>query len=313
LNDCTLIVPFIQDFEQGLVLMGNDAGCAYNKIHLGSLWENHKNLVLDNTALGYTNENTFFGGRLQHSLTKGATLDDVNANQILAVGLNSEGGPNNNRWYGTSLEGPQVGYYRTDMSGSHNEFNHCRWESPSNAAIRIRWRTTAVSNVLWKGYGLVNVVETFDTFGTVSPSERFDSAGMYLNNTVATNGQVIPNNVDTTLTGWPTTPVARGITYDSATGEFTPRPGRWRIYATISFAPNATGRRFAKIMNGSTLLKLNEKKPDGTVRNTQELTASKRFNGSETFKIVVNQTSGADLALDSSSGYVTVGADYLGG
>ncbi|QIG76021.1 pectin lyase fold domain-containing protein [Rhizobium phage RHph_N3_8] len=313
LNECIVFSNFIQDFEIGMYLMGNDKGFAYNTIFMGTLWENHRQQVLDCTNLGWINENTFIGGRWQKSLSKGATVDDPNSYEVYGVAQNVEGGPNNNVWYRPCIEGPNVSQYRVYINGSHNEFHHARWETPSNAAFRVRWGANSVSNLLWKGYGLVNCVETFDNpTATISPSERYDAAGMYLNNTVNTTGQVIPNNADTTVTGW-TAPVARGITYDSTTGEFTPRPGRWRIFATVSFAPNATGRRFAKIMTGATLLKLNEKAPNATVRNTQELTASRRFNGAETFKLVVNQTSGADLALDSSSGYVTISADYLGG
>lgn len=313
LNDCTMTVPFIQDFEYGLVLMGNDAGFAYNKITLGTLWENHKQQVLDCTNLGYINENKFYGGRWQRSLTKGAVLDDVNAAEILALGQNLEGGPNNNVWYSPCLEGPSVAYYRVHINGSHNAIIWGRWESPGNAAIRVRWGAASVSNVLFYGYGLVNVVETFDkTDGTISPSIRYDSAGLYLNPTTTTAGQPIPHNVTTDINTWPASPTMRGMSYNSATGEFTPRPGRWRIYAKVQFAINGTGRRQAFLIGGGTNLDDAELQPSATNRGTMHMTGVRRFNGSETFKVQVSQTSGADLALETSSGRVRISADYLG-
>ncbi len=312
---CYVDVPVVQDFEHGLVLMGNNAGCAYNKVMMGSLWENHNNHVLDTAGVnGYTNENTFIGGRLRHSPTKGATANDPNAHQILAVGMNAEGGPNNNRWIGTSLEGQQVAQYRIEMAGSHNQFLHCRWESPNNDPIPIKWRDPAVSNVLFYGYGLVNVVEVFEkTNGTISPSIRFDSAGLYLSSTTAVAGQVIPNNTITDITTWNSTPTMRGMTYNTTTGEFTPRPGRWEIDAKVAFAINGTGRRQAYLIGGGLNMDDDEVVPSSTNRNVLRLSGERRFNGSETFKVQVSQTSSSDLALETSSGRVRIRAKYLGG
>jgi hypothetical protein len=79
LNDCKVFVQFIQDFEKGLLVYGLSQGTAYSTFYLGTMWENHKQIVLDGNATGWVNSNTFISGRLQMGLTKGATVDDMNA------------------------------------------------------------------------------------------------------------------------------------------------------------------------------------------------------------------------------------------
>jgi len=307
LNTCELHVPFVQDFEKGLVMYGNAGGNAYNTVLLGALWENHKNLVLDCTADGYTNQNLFLGGRLQHSTTKGATVDDVNAAQIQMVGLNVEGGPNNNTFIGTSFEGENVAYYRVDVSGRYNYFINCRWEHAVGQNPRIRWRSTAQLNKIEGGYATVDLVEVFD--GTLGGGEIRDHVGAY-SRAGNTAGQVIPNNVWTTVTSW-SAPVQRRVSYNGTTGEFTPRPGRWLITAMVSFAANATGRRIARLNVGGTVTDVAEV-PGNANRNTLRLSDVQTFDSVKTLKVEVNQTSGADLALETSPPYVRIHLEYLG-
>ena len=159
LNTCELFVPFVQDFEKGLVMYGYTGGNAYNTVTLGALWENHKNLVLDTDTAGYTNQNMFLGGRLQHSLTKGATVDDVNAAQIY-MATSFGGGPNNNTFINTSFEGDNVAYYRIDLSGKYNHFYNCRFEAPGGVPPRVRYRSTAQWNKIDGGYNIQSLVET---------------------------------------------------------------------------------------------------------------------------------------------------------
>lgn len=306
LNTCEAHIPFIQDFEQGLVMFGYGGGNAYNTVHLGALWENHKNLILDCTSDGYTNQNTFLGGRLQHSTTKGATVDDVNASQVYMVGLNPEGGPNNNTFIGTSFEGQNVAYYRADIAGSYNFFYNCRWEA-SGGNPRIRYRATALKNRIDGGYNAWNIVETFD--GTLGGGEIRDTVGAYLTSG-NTSGQVIPNNAWTVINTW-AAPVARRISYNATTGEFTPRPGRWAINATVSFAANATGRRISRFSVAGSVVDIAET-PGNANRSTMRLNMTRLFDGTQAFKIEANQTSGADLALETTAPYVRVQAEYLG-
>lgn len=308
LNTCELHVPFVQDFEKGLIMYGNAGGNAYNTVILGALWENHKNLVLDCTPDGYSNQNLFVGGRLQHSTTKGATLDDMNASQIYMVGENIEGGPNNNTFIGTSFEGENVAYYRVDMSGRYNQFYNCRWEHAVGQNPRIRYRAKAQFNKIEGGYATVDLVEVFDP-GTLGGGEIRDHVGAY-SRAGNTAGQVIPNNTWTTVTSW-SEPVQRRVSYNASTGEFTPRPGRWRITATVTFAPNATGRRIARINVNGTVTEVAEA-PGNANRTTLKLGDVQIFDSVKAVKIEVNQTSGADLALETSPPYVLIQLEYLG-
>lgn len=308
LNTCEVFVPFVQDFEQGYVANGNSGGYAYTNHYLGALWENHKNLVLVNTSTGYTNQNQFYGGRLQHSLTKGAVADDMNACQIYMASTNPEGGPNNNTFIGTSLEGENVAYYRVDIAGSYNMFLNCRWESPAGVSPRVRYRSTALRNEINGGYGVIGIVETFD--GTLGGGALYDTQGAYMSATLATPAATIPNDTVTTIKTW-NAPVSRRIAYDPATGAFTPRPGRWLIGASVTFAPNATGRRIANITAGGSNIDTSEA-PGNAVRTTLKLQGVYRFNGAQDFRIDCRQTSGADLALEGTSPYVRVWAEYLG-
>ncbi|ASR80079.1 tail protein [Arthrobacter phage Correa] len=308
LNTCEIYTPFIQDFERGLVMYGYGGGNAYNTVNLGALWENHKNLVLDCTSDGYTNQNLFLGGRLQHSLTKGAVLDDINASQIYMVAENPEGGPNNNTFLNVSFEGENVAFYRVEMSGAYNQIINGRWEAPAGVNPRVRYRTNALRNRISGGYGSPGIIETFD--GTLGGGSIDDTQGAYMAANTTLPAQVIPNDVTTTIKSFGP-PVSRRIDYNSATGEFTPRPGRWLIGATVHYAINATGRRISSIVAAGSTICVDEK-PGYQSRLGSQMVAPFRFNGQQSFVINTRQTSGSDVTLEGSSGYVRVWAEYLG-
>jgi hypothetical protein len=305
LNTCEVYVPFVQDFEKGLIVYGSSQGSAYNNFHLGALWENHKNIVLDGDATGWVNQNNFFGGRLQLSLTKGAVIDDVNA---CLIDMSSPIQPNNNTFVGTSLEGANIAYNRLDISGRFNVFYNCRWESQSSAIVRVRYRSTAVSNAIHYGYDSTKIVETFDTGAT--GGEIRDTTGAYTS-AFNTSGQIITTAVLTDINSW-NAPVSRRITYDATTGQFTPRSGRWKISATISFTTgNATGRRYALLTCAGSSRDFCEVVPHAN-RVSMKVEDVYKFDGTQTFKFSVYQSSGADLALETTSGYVRMQAEYLG-
>lgn len=308
LNTCDLYIPFVQDFEQGLNLYGNAAGCAYNSVYLGALWENHKNLVISCTPDGYSNQHQFFGGRLQHSTTKGAVLNDPDASQIYMVSENGEGGPNNNLFLNTSIEGENVAYYRVDVAGRYNQFINCRWESPAGVAPRIRYRASATGNHIEGGYNASSIEETFD--GTLGGGSIKDAYGSYMSVNANTPAQVFPNNVWQPITSWGD-PVSRRCGYNPGTGEFMPRPGRWQITATVTFAPNAAGRRCASISCAGSTADIAETSGSAG-RTSMKLAAVFRFNGKQTFTVNAFQTSGGELALEGTKPYVKVTAEYLG-
>ncbi|RAX43824.1 hypothetical protein DQ354_18680 [Arthrobacter sp. AQ5-06] len=229
---------------------------------------------------------------MQHSLTKGATLDDLNASQIYAASVNAEGGPNNNTFIGTSFDGENVAYYRVDLAGRYNQFYNCPWEHVSGQSPRVRYRSTAQWNKIEGGYAALDIIEVFD--GTLGGGEIRDPIGAY-SSANTTSGQVIPNNIWTAITTW-AAPVQRRVTYSSGTGEFTPRPGRWRIMATVTFAPNATGRCMARLNVGGTIVDIAEA-PGNANRTTLKLQCVSVLDSVKTIKVECNQTSGRTWLL----------------
>lgn len=310
LNTCEVHVPFVQDFENGLVVWGNNGGHAHTTFMLGSLWENHKNLVIGCTPGGYANQNLFLNGRLQQSTGKGGTIDDLNASQIYMVTENSEGGPNNNLFLNTSIEGANVAYYRVQIAGSYNQFVNVRWESPAGVNPRVRYLASALRNKIVGGYMATKIEEIFE--GTNGGGSIDDTEGAFLTSS-ATSGQVIPHNVYTTINTWGSVVGRRAIML-SDTGEFKPRPGRWMINATVTFAPNDTGRRIARLVHGTSIFEVAEAvgATGSTQRITLRLTGVRWFNGADTLKVECMQTSGGDLALEVATPYVSFRAEYLG-
>lgn len=306
LNTCFIEVPFIRDFEMGLRVYGYGAGNAYNNIYLGTLWENHKNLVIDTDAGGYSNQHTIYGGRLQHSLTKGAIANDPEACQIYMVNVGT-GGANNCTFINTSIEGENVGQYRVQVSGRYNTFFTCRWES---GQPRIRYRAGAQFNVIYKGYNSQSIEEVWDT-GSIGGGEIVDYYGGYTNTTGA-GGQTIPDNAWTRVNAWGSD-VGRRIAL-SPNGVWKPRPGRWMFFATITFVPNGAGRRIARLMMNSTSVDLTEAAATAgsTARTSLKLAGSISIPVGGEVTVDVMQTSGTPLDLESAGSYVKFRAEYLG-
>ncbi|GAA1787796.1 glycosyl hydrolase family 28-related protein [Agromyces lapidis] len=304
LNTCEVHVPFVQGFATGLVLYGWDGGCAYNVIHLGALWQNRKNLVLDTDASGWCNQNTIIGGRLQQTLGGSATDEDASSNQIV-LGLTTGAAPNNNLFLNTSLEGDNPSYYRLDVAGRFNRFVNCRWERFS-AQSRVRWRATAMYNVIDGGYDADGLVETV-VAGAVG-NEIYDRFGAYVE---ATNvsGMSIPNNAFTVVTGW--TVDSRRCAYDVGTGGFTPRQGRWRFTAALTYTNNATGNRRVGLYVSGAQVAVGDIPNNGSTAQAV-VTMNRRFDGAEQVTVRAFQASGGALALSASANFSYVYAEYLG-
>ena len=316
LNGCTVTVPFVQDFEQGLVLDGNGGGMAYNTVHLGSLWENRQNLVFTCTTDGYVNQNLVIGGRLQLSKTRNQVTRDPGSAQIKMVSENPEGGPNNNTFVGTSLESDGVPEFFLDMAGSYNYFLNCRWESPGTVPY-VRYRASASRNTIDSGYGVHRIVEQFD--GTGVAGELRDTQGAYTRASLTSPAQVIPSGSAVPITGWGAQ-IGRRITQDQATGRWRPRPGRWMIRASVQFLPKTGGRRLAMLRtqvegSGPSTRTSGEVSPGTSTeatRATINVQTIYRFDGKTDVWVEAQQTSGADLGLEPGVGICTFEAEYLG-
>lgn len=309
LNTCEVYVPFVQDFERNLVCHGEGTGFAYTTIRLGALWEGRGNLDLTCNSTGYVNQNTFIGGRLQKVAWKGAVPDDPEAFQVRMVSTDDQMlGPNNNTFLGVSLESVNVQLYSVQISGSHNHFLNCRWEyGPHN----ILYKSGARLNLISGGYGAENNVEIFENGSR--GGEFHNMEGTYSASSGITSAQVIPNNVYTPVTTWRAA-TSRGVAQNIEAGSLTPRPGRWLIGATVSFAPNTVGRRVARIKAGTWVLDVCEiPAPSASgQRVTLKMAVPWRSNGTTPVTVEVFQTSGADLALETSGGYCNFWMEYQG-
>lgn len=311
LNTCDVYVPWVGDFENGLKCYGQGTGFAYNTVFLGHLGQNHKNLILTQDETGWANQNTFVGGKIVMNNARGAVKDDVNASQIsLVKGSTTVSGPNNNTFVGVSLEGENWAKYRVTFDGARfNTFLNCRWEVMVDANSLVRYLNGSADNRIIGGYDSAKINEEFDA--TSPGGTILDGQGGYLQATIPTGSQLIPNNVYTTVTAWSSIS-SRRIAYNATTGVFTPRPGRWRITATIAFAPNATGRRRCNAYTSNGITIDFAECPGNAQRTTMKLNGVFKFSGTETFVIQVDQNSGADLLLEGSANYVTLKAELLG-
>ncbi|HEY0165909.1 MAG TPA: glycosyl hydrolase family 28-related protein [Jatrophihabitans sp.] len=309
LNNCVIDLPLTQDFETGFLASGHNGGFAYNTINVGTLWCNHNQVKLQPEGTGWVNQNLFLGGRMQHAVgVKGAVELDPNARQIwmAAAASGPAGPPNSNTFLNTSIEDNGVCFYLVDDAGFNNTYSKCRWERPVAYPPKVLWRAGSNGASIDGGYDALKVIEVFE--GTMITGSVRDGIGGYASATGVV-AQSIPTTTSTAVTAWGT-PVMRRCDYDPATGLFKPRPGRWLITATITFVANATGRRLARLSAAGNVIDIAEIDGAAGLR-TLKLSGSAVFNGSQTFSVSVQQTSGSNLALVTTSPYVRIDANYL--
>lgn len=307
LNACKVWNTRIQDFETGLMVYGKGGGCVYNDISLGHLIDNHVNLRGDADSSGWSNQNNYYGGRLEVTSAKGSVYDDVNCVSVMLTSASVTAPANNNTFYGVSLEADRYQYYRIDVAGRYNTFVNCRFESAVGATPRVCYRSTSSSNLILNGYDSWKIVEVWDNVATGPGGTIQDGVGGNYRQ-ISTAGQVIPTAVNTTIV-WPNTGLAR-IAYDGA-GNFTPRVGTWRIKARAAFAANATGTRKLLLACGGSVKDIDER-PAVAATQSMMVSATFKFDGTKTFNVQAYQNSGADLALNAFTPYVNLEAEYLG-
>lgn len=307
LNSCIITSQFIQHFEEGLVVEGDAQGSVHNIIYPGTLWGNRRNIVLRAGLTGWVNENMFLGGRLS-SPTWGVADDPLSNFILIEESQGTIGSPNSNKFIGTSLEGPNRHLYRVEVAGNYNMFDYCRWEHAADQVVRIRYRTSANYTDLNGGYDQSKVVEVFD--GPTVSNKRTVQTGAFYARTNSLNATTLQNDVSTDITTW-VPPTGLGFTYNAATGEVMPRPGRYLIRAKISFASSvAAGNRTVRIFKGSVIQSVVT--VAGKVGpHTVEVSDTMTFNGTETFKIQANQDSGQSCALTVSAGYSLLSAELI--
>lgn len=144
-------IKTIRKFGCGLLMTANQTGCVYNKIYIGDMYHNKKNLrVAPKTGTGWVNENQYFGGRYRYGLGDG--LDIPNARNISIEDTAST--PNANVFVGGSIEG-NVAEHHIYCEGFSNAFYEMRYEA-SPCKVMISGATT-FGNRFIGGYALDNV------------------------------------------------------------------------------------------------------------------------------------------------------------
>ena len=307
LNSCIIISQFIQYFEEGMVAEGYGQGFVHNTVYPGTLWGNRRNLVLRIGETGWANENQYFGGRFSNP-PWGVVDDPLAGFIVFEKGTGVIASPNSNKFYGTSMEGNNAHLYRVTVEGNYNVFEYCRWEHAESQTVRILYGTSANYTVLNGGYDQHKVVEVFS--GATLSNKRTVQTGTIFVRSNQLTGTTLPNAEFVDITTW-VTPSGFFFTYNEATGEFTPRPGRYLVRAKIPFASSiSTGDRTVRILkNGSVQSAVIV--PGKTGNHTVEVTDEITFNGIDKLKIQVYQNSGAPCALSTAGGYAQMSAELI--
>lgn len=154
LNSCAQIVTQrITNFETGLNVYGQGQGNSYNTFLIGHLENNKVNLKLDANATGWSNQNTFIGGRYGHNSVEGVNQTGVHHIKM----ANGTPNPiNNNTFLNPSVEGDACQFH-ADVSGTSNMFINARWEA---FPPRVRWQNGSTRNQIVFGYSAHSIVET---------------------------------------------------------------------------------------------------------------------------------------------------------
>jgi len=131
LYHCTVKNNYVEGWDFGLRFWGQGGnGCVYNNVDTGYIQNNKANLHLYCSDMGWCNQNTFIGGTVGHY--SGEVLEAnqrVNGTKnIFLHDDSSYGGPNNNIFLNTSLEGFVDEFAVYSNGCSHNRFYNNRWE-----------------------------------------------------------------------------------------------------------------------------------------------------------------------------------------
>lgn len=316
MNGCEVHSKFIQHFDEGLILEGNVTGFVHTEVHPGTLWANRKQIVLRPNNGGWVNSNNIIGGRAQInnrpdvSANGWGILDDAEAGAIILESAGS-GGPNNNNFYGTSVEGRNADLYRVRVGGRYNQFHNVRWEAPVEP-MRILYHQSAVNNIIVGGYSVHALEETFENG---SSGNRIIHAGWpYHYRAWSASGTIEAGATDEVLTTWGSVNGFKA-TYDTETGRLVPRQGRWRITAKIHVSGTAGGTgllTFLCKVNGTTVDVASTNAEQSGGRSMLRVDYTGDFSGTDYVEFSVTSTSTVDHALLSTARYCTFHAEYLG-
>lgn len=308
LNTCEITVPFIQDFEVGLYMRGYSHGCSYNTVHLGALWDNHTNLLIDADEDGWSNQTLYLGGRLQHSLNKGAFENDPNAYQIKIGG---ESPSSNNAFINTSVEGYNLSVYRVYLNGSFNMFINNRFENHSADPSKIFYESNANYNKIMGGYHTHNLVEEFADSNTKGGT--IDDGVTPVFKGTLTENQLIPTGTEYTVLKGLTTESHRA-TFDNETGELFLKPGKWKVSAKITFGTAENGSLSVRIIRGTgTVIASQVLRPDSQYQFSLVTEAIDNFIDGQPLRVELRQTTTTPELTLNRGQFTSITATYLGG
>lgn len=308
LNTCEIYVPFVQDFETGLLMYGYSQGCSYNTINLGALWENHVNILMDSDDTGWCNQSLFLNGRLQQSLTKGAVENDPDSCQIK---LGKDGSrTSNNTFINTSIEGRNVGLYRMDIAGSYNHFYNLRMENHSEGNAKVFYRDYSVSNKIMGGYHSKSLEEVFET-ATTEGGMLDDGTTPFIKATLK-SGTKIPTGSDYHFLTDMNVESHR-VKYNPVTGEFILKPGRWYVEVKATFGTASGGALYIRLLRGSSVRSSQVARPDANYQFGITCSTIDVFDETAPLKVEVRQSTTTEELTLNSGQFTTVIAHYLGG
>jgi hypothetical protein len=170
-----VVVKSVRGFGVGMQVGGYGVGCAYNTFTIGLLFDNKINQRLrPGDADGWSNQNTYIGGRYGHSSSEGSLVSGVRHIQLRDFDGTGPGAPNNNVWLNPSIEGNEPEFH-LDIQGSFNTFINPRLEVPVvSARVNYHAETTneTVNNNLVGGYDISGVEFTLSGAGTCTRNKR---------------------------------------------------------------------------------------------------------------------------------------------
>jgi hypothetical protein len=131
----------------------------------------------------------FIGGRLGHTPSRFSGTTNVGSRNILLERWDTAelaaGGPNNNTFINTNVEGDTFPEFAIGIQGSYNQFQNCRYEGV--AAKKVQFFSQVAegtnSNLIIGGYQAAAIVYTFAGAGTSTYNCAINGRGNFINTT----------------------------------------------------------------------------------------------------------------------------------
>lgn len=164
-----ITVPYTYNFGVGLKVGGFSVGNVYNTYIIGVLFNNKVNLLCQpGDGSGWSNQNTFIGGRYGYSSAEGVAVSGVAQIKLRDFTPGGVQAPNTNVWINPSIEGDEPEFH-LDIQGSFNTFISPRLEVTNPLTANINFYAATVGetsgNYLYGGYAF-GVAYTYAGAGT---------------------------------------------------------------------------------------------------------------------------------------------------